>query len=70
VSWTNNEDSYTGGTHGYDNLIPDMQGIFYARGPAFKSGYVSPSFYNVNVYSIIAHILNLNLPKPMEIWMR
>ena len=59
VTWTNNEDSYTGGTHGYNNFIPDMQGIFYARGPAFKSGYISPSFYNVNVYSIIAHILNL-----------
>ncbi len=63
VTWSHDKESYTGGTHGYDNLIPDMQGIFYARGPAFKSGYVHPSFYNVNVYSIIANILNLKPAK-------
>jgi len=63
VTWSHDKESYTGGKHGYDNLIPDMQGIFYARGPAFKSGYVHPSFYNVNVYSIIANILNLKPAK-------
>lgn len=63
VTWSNNKEGYSGGTHGYDNLIPDMQGIFYAKGPAFKSGYVHPSFYNVNIYTIIAHILNLTPAK-------
>lgn len=63
VTWSDDKDSYSGGTHGYDNLIPDMQGIFYAKGPAFKSGYVHPSFFNVNVYSIIANILNLKPAK-------
>lgn len=63
VTWSDDKDSYSGGTHGYDNLIPEMHGIFYARGPAFKSGYVHPSFYNVNVYSIIASILNLKPAK-------
>lgn len=63
VTWSHDKESYTGGTHGYDNLIPDMQGIFYAHGPAFKSGYVHPSFYNVNVYTIIATILNLTPAK-------
>ncbi|MEY1639233.1 alkaline phosphatase family protein [Tenuifilum osseticum] len=60
VTWSDDKDSYSGGTHGYDNLIPDMQGIFYAKGPAFKNGYVHPSFLNVNVYTILAHILGLN----------
>lgn len=63
VTWSHDKDSYSGGTHGYDNLIPDMQGIFYARGPAFKDGYVHPSFFNVNVYPIIATILNLTPAK-------
>ncbi|HDP76407.1 MAG TPA: alkaline phosphatase family protein [Bacteroidales bacterium] len=63
VTWSYDKDNYSGGTHGYDNLIPDMQGIFYARGPAFKIGYVHPSFYNVNVYSFIANILNLKPAK-------
>lgn len=59
VTWAHDRESYSGGTHGYDNMIPEMQGIFYARGPAFKSGYVHPSFLNVNVYPIIANILGL-----------
>lgn len=63
VTWSDDKDSYSGGTHGYDNQIPDMQGIFYAKGPAFKNGYVHPSFLNVNVYTIIAHILGLNPAK-------
>ncbi len=63
VTWAHDRESYSGGTHGYDNMIPEMQGIFYARGPAFKSGYVHPSFLNVNVYPIIANILGLQPAK-------
>ncbi len=59
ITWASDKESYTGGTHGYDNLIPEMQGIFYAKGPAFKSCYMHPSFFNVNVYSIIAHVLGI-----------
>lgn len=63
ISWgksDNREKSYTGGTHGYNHLLPDMQGIFYAIGPAFRKGYVHPSFQNVNIYPLIARLLNLN----------
>lgn len=51
---------YTGGAHGYDNHFTDMRTIFYAEGPAFKEGYSSPAFSNVEVYGIIAHILGLD----------
>lgn len=50
---------YTGGTHGYDNANRDMGAIFYAMGPAFKTGYVQPEFPNVDVYNLVAHILGL-----------
>ncbi|HEY9115878.1 MAG TPA: ectonucleotide pyrophosphatase/phosphodiesterase, partial [Bacteroidales bacterium] len=48
-----------GGTHGYDNDFKDMHAIFYAVGPAFKENYQHPTFENVNIYALIAEILNL-----------
>lgn len=51
---------YTGGAHGYDNAFTDMHTIFYAEGPAFKENYSAASFSNVEVYGIIAHLLDLN----------
>jgi alkaline phosphatase D len=48
-----------GGAHGYDSRNTDMHAIFFADGPDFKSGYVHPPFENVNIYSLIAHLLDL-----------
>ena len=56
---------YTGGAHGYDNAFTKMHSIFFAEGPAFKSGYTAPAFPNVDVYSIITHILGLD-PAPTD----
>jgi len=50
---------YSGGAHGYDNAFTNMNAIFYAEGPAFKEGYSSAPFSNVEVYGIVAHILGL-----------
>ncbi|RLD32312.1 MAG: alkaline phosphatase family protein, partial [Bacteroidetes bacterium] len=44
----------------YDNDLKDMHAIFYAAGPAFKSDYVHPTFENVNLYILMAHILDLS----------
>ena len=55
--------SFVGGTHGYDPRYKDMHGIFYASGPAFKTGYVNPTVENVNIYPLLAKILDL---KPAE----
>jgi alkaline phosphatase D len=47
------------GDHGYDNMNTDMHAIFYAIGPAFKKGYTQPTFNNVDLYPLFAHILKL-----------
>jgi alkaline phosphatase D len=63
VSWADDYEGYTGGTHGYDPYQPDMQGIFYAVGPAFKRNYVQKSFQNINIYPLIAHLLKIKPEK-------
>lgn len=47
------------GAHGYDPANTDMQGIFYADGPAFKDGYMSASLENVDIYNIICRIFDI-----------
>ncbi len=59
IGFTSNADRYSGATHGYDNANPDMHGIFYAKGPAFKKGFEHEAFQNVNLYTIVTHILGL-----------
>lgn len=48
-----------GGAHGYDYLNTDMHAIFYAMGPAFKKGYLTDKFYNIDIYPLICEILEL-----------
>jgi predicted AlkP superfamily pyrophosphatase or phosphodiesterase len=55
---------YTGGAHGWDNAKKDMHAIFYAMGPAFKSGHRHNSIEVVDLYPLIARILGL---KPAEV---
>ncbi len=59
LRWDTPSNPYTGGTHGYDNYNKDMHTIFYAMGPAFKSGYIDPGFNNIDIYPLIAEILDL-----------
>lgn len=59
VGWNELPDKESYGAHGYDNANRDMHAIFYAAGPAFKSGYLQPSFSNTDIYSIIADILDI-----------
>ena len=48
------------GGHGFDPYkVPDMQAVFYAWGPHFKSGMTIPSFESVHVYPIVTSILGL-----------
>jgi predicted AlkP superfamily pyrophosphatase or phosphodiesterase len=57
--------SCTGGKHGYDNQLPDLQGVFLARGPAFRTGGRIPAFDNIDIYDLVAHLLNLH-PAPND----
>lgn len=65
VSWVGDKDKYSGGTHGYDNMYPEMQGIFYAFGPNFKQGYQHPAFMNIDLYPMISFILGIK-PEPVD----
>lgn len=54
------------GVHGYDPKQKDMHGIFYANGPAFKSGFVIPSTQNINIYPLMCDILDLKVPSDVD----
>jgi len=55
----------TTGAHGYDNLLPAMQALFLARGPAFKKGLVIDSFENIQLYNMMTQILHIT-PAPND----
>lgn len=62
--WPSKEKQYNdSGAHGYDNLNSDMHAIFYAVGPAFKTGYKSKAINNVDLYPLVCKILNLTPAK-------
>jgi predicted AlkP superfamily pyrophosphatase or phosphodiesterase len=47
------------GEHGYDNADPHMRALFIAHGPAFKQGIRVKEFPNVDVYPLMAHLLQV-----------
>ncbi|HBR12146.1 MAG TPA: alkaline phosphatase family protein [Chryseobacterium sp.] len=55
------------GKHGYDpRAVPEMKATFFAWGPAFKNNLVIDEFENVNVYPMVAHILNLKFDQDVD----
>ncbi|QJB68405.1 ectonucleotide pyrophosphatase/phosphodiesterase [Parasphingorhabdus halotolerans] len=48
-----------GGGHGYDNRHPDMTAFFLASGPAIAAKGKMPIFDNVDVYSLVARLANI-----------
>jgi len=59
TGWREGPDEDSRGGHGYDNANIDMHTIFYASGPAFRSGYVHPRFPNTDIYPLLAYLLGL-----------
>ena len=47
------------GAHGFDNFDRNMHMVFYGAGPAFRKGYVQPSFQNQNIYIVLCHLLGI-----------
>jgi predicted AlkP superfamily pyrophosphatase or phosphodiesterase len=47
------------GAHGYDNKYQSMQATFIAHGKAFKKGFVSEPFANIEVYNLMCKILGV-----------
>ena len=55
------------GKHGYSPYeVPEMKAAFIALGPAFKQNTKVGEFQNVNVYPIVADILNLKITEPID----
>ena len=50
------------GMHGWDNTYPSMHSFFMATGPAFKKSNLVEPFDNVDLYNLVAHLLNLTSP--------
>jgi predicted AlkP superfamily pyrophosphatase or phosphodiesterase len=51
------------GEHGYDNDGPKMRALFIAHGPSFKQHLTVPVFDNINVYALLARLLDI---KPLR----
>ncbi len=58
-------DRFKGGTHGFDPKNKDMQGILFARGPAFKVDTVIAPVKNIQLYDLMAKILDVS-PAPND----
>lgn len=55
------------GKHGYDpRLVPEMKATFFAWGSGFKNSQVINEFSNVNVYPLVAEILDLKIKEPID----
>lgn len=55
------------GYHGFDPYkVKDMHTVFYAWGPAFKSGIEIPAFESIHVYPLISEILGLNYTEKID----
>jgi predicted AlkP superfamily pyrophosphatase or phosphodiesterase len=49
------------GAHGFDPaVVPEMKALFVAAGPEIRANLKVPSFENVNIYPLIAHMLGLD----------
>jgi predicted AlkP superfamily pyrophosphatase or phosphodiesterase len=47
------------GEHGFAPEDPAMRSVFVANGPAFQSGVVLAPFDNVDIYPLLAHLLDV-----------
>lgn len=55
------------GNHGWSQFQGrDMHGIFYARGPLFKSNVQIPTVNNVDIYPLIAQLYGLSFSHPID----
>jgi predicted AlkP superfamily pyrophosphatase or phosphodiesterase len=54
------------GEHGFDNFLPDMHAIFIAWGPAFLPGTRLRNFENVDIYPLLAKLLDLPITERID----
>jgi len=51
------------GTHGYDNAVDSMQGLFVAAGPSLRNGVRVDRFRSIDVYELMCAILGVTPAK-------
>lgn len=56
------------GVHGYDNIFPEMNTIFMARGPDFQSNLKVKPFQNIEVYNLMCHLTGVIPAKNNGTW--
>ncbi|MDW5290388.1 ectonucleotide pyrophosphatase/phosphodiesterase [Formosa sp. PL04] len=54
------------GVHGYDPIYKEMHGVFYANGPAIKTGASISSLRNIHIYPLILELLDLDIPENID----
>lgn len=55
------------GDHGWSQFnSTDMNGIFYAKGPAFEKNVVQPISENINIMPLLARILNIKITHEID----
>lgn len=60
-AYADEESKYSSGaTHGWDPTYPSMHGVFVAHGPHIQQGYVHPSIDQVQLYNLMAEILEID----------
>lgn len=63
------EERYNGsGAHGWDNLYPEMQAIFVAYGPSFRSNVETKPFENIELYNLMCALLNVTPAENNGTW--
>ena len=62
--FADNQDRYTGGTHGYAPELDSMQGILYGRGPGLAQGRFGP-VRALDLHELMAALLQIE-PAPNE----
>jgi predicted AlkP superfamily pyrophosphatase or phosphodiesterase len=53
------------GSHGYDDSLQSMWGIFVATGPSFGHGVLTEPFANIHVYELLCRLLGIK-PAPND----
>ena len=53
------------GSHGFDNALVSMRGLFVAAGPSFPKGRQIPAFESIHIYNLICAITGLE-PAPND----
>lgn len=66
ILWKGSEPSTLAGEHGWNTTDSDMHGIFIARGPGIKRETRIPAFQNVDIYPLLAELLNLRISQDID----